>query len=130
MRRDHLLDGPDWLLPRRRRRLRIGDLMVAIALACLGLGAVTRPDLSGGDRLLLGLVALAVLVLQLVQWGLASVRVHRLWSGADILLGILSSLLALFVFVGLILLGLVLPQGAALISVMMLIMVVYLTTWD
>jgi hypothetical protein len=33
-------------------------------------------------------------------------------------------------FVCLILLGLVFPQGAALLSVMMLLQVVYLTTWE
>ena len=104
--------------------------MVAVALAALGFTAVTLPDLSGGEQLFLGLVALAVLGLQWVQWGIASVPAHRLWSGANTLLGILSSLIALFMFVGLILLGLVLPQGAALISVMMLLLVVYLTTWD
>jgi hypothetical protein len=33
-------------------------------------------------------------------------------------------------FISLVVLGLVFPQGAALLSLMMLIFVVYLTTWD
>ena len=44
--------------------------------------------------------------------------------------GVFSSLMALLMFVCLFLLGLVFPQGAALLSVMMLLQVVYLTTWE
>ena len=46
-----------------------------------------------------------------------------------VLLGVLSSLMALSMFMFLIILGLVFPQGAAILSVMMLIQVVHLTTW-
>lgn len=45
-------------------------------------------------------------------------------------MGVLSSFLALSMFVFLVILGLVFPQGAALLSVMILIQVMYLTTWD
>ena len=57
-------------------------------------------------------------------------RYYRSRPGVVMLLGVLSSLMALAMFVFLVILGLVFPQGAALLSVMMLLLVVYQTTWD
>jgi hypothetical protein len=130
MGRDHFLDGTHCLSRSRPRRLRIGDLMVAVAITALGLTAVCLPELTGGERLFLGAFALAFLGLQCAQWGVASIPVTGARPGMTILLGVLSSLMALSMFIFLIILGLVFPQGAALLSVMMLILVVYLTTWD
>jgi hypothetical protein len=48
----------------------------------------------------------------------------------SIFIGVISSVMALSMFVYPILLGLIFPQGAALLSVMMLLEVVYLTTWE
>ena len=45
-------------------------------------------------------------------------------------LGIISSFVAVAMFIAIVILGLVFPQGAALLSVLILIQVVYLTTWD
>jgi hypothetical protein len=126
---DHFLDGTPWLSRPRRRRLRIGDLMVVVAMTALGLTAVCLPELTGGERFLLGALALAFLGLQWAQWGLASIPVANSRPRMTILLGVLSSLMALSMFIFLIILGLAFPQGAALLSVMMLILVVYLTTW-
>ncbi len=46
------------------------------------------------------------------------------------MLGVVSSLLALAMFVLLFVLGLVYPQGAALESVLILIQVAFMSTWD
>jgi hypothetical protein len=130
MRQVPFLDETNWLLRTRRRRFRIGDLMVGVAVAAIGLSAISLPGLAVGERLFLGAITLAFLGLQWIQWGLASVRASRSWPGKTVLVGILSSFLAVAMFVMLFILGLVFPQGAALLSVMILIQVVYLTTWD
>jgi hypothetical protein len=130
MRQEPFFDGPDWLLRGRRRRFRIGDLMVGVAVVAIGLSVISLPSLTGGERLFLGAITLAFLGLLWIQWGLASVRASRSWAGKTVLLGILSSFLAVAMFVMLFILGLAFPQGAALLSVMILIQVVYLTTWD
>jgi hypothetical protein len=130
MGQEPFLDGPNWLLRTRRRRFRIGDLMVGIAVAAIGLSAISIPGLTGAQRLFHGAVTLLFLGLQWIQWGLASVRTNRSQPGKSVLLGILSSFLAVAMFVMLFVLGLAFPQGAALLSVMILIQVVYLTTWD
>ena len=46
------------------------------------------------------------------------------------ILGVLSCILACSMFVSLVILGLIIPQGAALLGVAMLLLVVYMTTWD
>ena len=55
------------------------------------------------------------------------------WFGGRIpatILSILSCVVACLMFVSLVFLGLIIPQGAALLSVAMLLLVVYMTTWD
>jgi hypothetical protein len=130
MGRESFLEGTDWVLRTRRRRFRIGDLMVAVAMTAIGLCAISLPDLTGGERLFLGGVTLVFLGLQWTQWGLASLSANRSRPAKTVALGVLSSLLAMAMFTALVILGLVFPQGAALLSVMILIQVVYLTTWD
>jgi hypothetical protein len=130
MGRERFLEGTDWLARSRRRRLRIGDLMVAVVMTAIGLSAISLPGQSGGERLFLGAITLTFLALQWAQWGLASTPTHPSRPGMTFILGIISTFLALAMFVVLIFLGLVFPQGAALLSVMSLIQVVYLTTWD
>jgi hypothetical protein len=127
---ENLFEGIHWLVRHRRRRFRIGDLMVAIAMTAIGFSAVSLPGLTGGERLLLGVVAVAFLGLLWAQWGLASIPSVRARPSVSVLVGVISSLMALSMFVCLVLLGLVYPQGAALLSVMMLLQVVYLTTWE
>jgi len=127
---EDLLEDTHWVLRTRHRRLRIGDLMIAVAMIALALAVVSLADLASGQRLLLATIALASLGLQWAQWGLAGIRTTQSRSGAGMLLGVLSSLIALAMLVFLVFLGLVFPQGAALLSVMMLLLVVYQTTWD
>lgn len=130
MGREYFLDGTDWLVRSRRRRLRIGDLMIAIAITALGLAAISLADFTPGARNLVATVTLGLLALQWTQWALASVQVNQSHPGKMLLLGILSSFAALAMLLALIVLGLVFPQGTALLTVMILIQVVYLTTWD
>ena len=104
--------------------------MVAVAMIALGLSATGLAEVTGRGRLILSAVALTFLALQWTQWWLASIPANHSRPGLAVVLGIVSSLLALAMFVVLIIVGLVFPQGAALVSVMILIHVVYLTTWD
>jgi hypothetical protein len=104
--------------------------MVAVAVTAIGLSVVSLSDLTGRERLFLGVVVVIFLGLLCAQWGLASIPVARARPGLSLFLGIVSSIMALSMFICLVLLGLVFPQGAALLSVMMLLQVVYLTTWE
>jgi hypothetical protein len=104
--------------------------MVAVAMTAIGLSAISLPDQTGGERLFLGVVAVAFLGLLWAQWRIASIPAARARPGVSIFVGGLSSIMAISMFICLILLGLAFPQGAALLSVMMLLQVVYLTTWD
>ena len=70
------------------------------------------------------------LVLLVVQRGIAGVSVRKFHPAIHTVLGILSCVVACSMFVSLVILGLIIPQGAALLSVAMLVLVVYLTTWD
>jgi hypothetical protein len=128
--RDHVRSGRDWVLTARPRRLRIGDLVVAIAMIAIGLATIRLLDSTGRERLLVGAATLIFLGLQWAQWGLASITPSRPRPGLVVLLGISSSLLAVAMFVVLIIVGLLFPTGAALLGVLILIQVVYLTTWD
>jgi hypothetical protein len=116
-----------WQLHSRRRRLRIGDMMAVVVITAIGLAAVTLPELDGGGRVLLGVVAILCLGLQWAQWGLASVRVmHPAING---LLVALSFIVTLSIFICVVVLGLIFPHVGAFLSVTMLIFGVYLTTW-
>jgi hypothetical protein len=121
-------DGTPWPLQARSRRLRIGDMMAGVVMAALGLTAVSPSELSGGARWLLGAFALASLGLLWAQWGLASVTATR--PAITALLGALASIIALLTLAAVIALWFVFPQAAAVLSVMMLLFVIYMTTWD
>ena len=73
MGREHLLDESNWLLLSRRRRLRIGDLMVAVAIAAVALSVGSLSNLTSGTRLGSGVLALVFLGLQVGHWGIASI---------------------------------------------------------
>ncbi len=114
--REHdFFDGRHWLARPRRRRFGIGDLMIAIAITALALAAVSPPDLSDGERLFIAAFALAFLTLLWGQWALAGMPFDRARSGLRLFVGVVSSLVALSMFICLTLLGLVFPQGAALL---------------
>jgi hypothetical protein len=125
---DHLL-GPKWVLTARRRRLRIGDLMVFVALTALAISTVTVTELIR-DKWLMGTFTLVFLVLLVGQRGIAGISCRRFRPAIDIFLGITSCVMAISMFIALVVLGLIIPQGAALLSMAMLLLVVYMTTWD
>jgi peptidoglycan/LPS O-acetylase OafA/YrhL len=130
MGREHLLDESDWLLLSRRRRFRIGDLMVAIALAAVALSVGSLSNLTGDRRLGFALLAPLFLGLQAAQWRIAGIAPGRVRPGIFALLCILSFLMALLMFACLIILGLIFPEGLALVVGTMIVMAIYLTTWD
>jgi hypothetical protein len=125
---NYSFDGTPWPLHSRGRRLRIGDLMAAVVIVALGLAAVSLPEVTGGARWLLGAFALFCLGMLWAQWWLASIPTAR--PAITALLGALASIIALSMFASLVVLWFAFPQAAALLSVMMLILVVYLPTWD
>jgi hypothetical protein len=130
MERDNALEGLNDLLTRRRRRLRIGDLLAAVALLALGLFAVRVPDVTGGMRPLVGLLTTTFLGLILAQWGMAGISFRRPRPIMNAFLGVLSPFFALSAFVGVVVLGFLAPGAAAVVSVTALLLVVYMTTWD
>jgi hypothetical protein len=121
--------GPKWILSARRRRLTIGDLMVAVALTAIGISTVTVVERTG-DKWLMGTFTIAFLGLLVGQRGIAGIACRRFRPAIDAFLGVLSCVMACSMFVSLAVLGLIVPQGAALLSVAMLLLVVYMTTWD
>lgn len=121
-------DGTPWPLQSRSRRLRIGDVMAGVVMAALGLAAVSPRELSGGARVLLGAFVLLSLGMLWAQWGLASVTAAR--PAVTALLGALASIIALLTFASVLALWFAFPQAAALLSVMLLLFVIYMTTWD
>jgi hypothetical protein len=128
----------DWVSICRPRRLTIGDLMIGVVLAALGsalLAVTLQSSLSDDQRTGFGVFALFVLALTAAQRGLASIpgrrlRSGRLRSGLSTLVGIVAYLLAMLTYVGLFIGALLFPEGAALLVVTMLVLFIYLTTWD
>jgi hypothetical protein len=133
MRHEHGLEEFPWLRISRPRRLTIGDLMVGVALAALGacgLSMTLRSQWSGGEQSAFGILVLIVLGLQVVQWGLASIPIRRVRAGMNTFLGIVSYFVAMVTYVCLFILAAAFPEGAVLVVVTMLVLVIYRTTWD
>jgi hypothetical protein len=130
MGREHLLDESNWLLLSRRRRLRIGDLMVAVGIAAVALSVGSLSNLTSGTRLGSGVLALVFLGLQVAHWAIVSISPGRVRPAINALLCTLSFLIALLMFVCLIILGLIFPEGLALVVGTMIVLAIYLTTWD
>jgi hypothetical protein len=133
MGREQPLDEFRWLSISRPRRLMLGDLMVGVAvaaLACFTLTATLRSELSDGDRAAFGMLVLVLFGLQAAQWKLGSIPTGGLESMKGTLLGIASYLVGMMMFVCLFVLACVFAEGAAFVMIALLILVVYLTTWD
>ena len=73
MGRQRLFDGQCFLARSPHRQFRTGDLMIGIAMAALGLSVISLPNLTGRERLFLGLFAVAFLTMLWAQWALVSV---------------------------------------------------------
>jgi hypothetical protein len=126
----HFVPEPRWVLSPHRRRLTIGDVMVVIALAAIGFSTVALPAPSIREKQFLGTFNLGFLGLLFAQWGIAGIPGRRSGPAVHVFLGVLSCSMSLFMFVSLVVLGLIIPQGAAFIGVEALLLVVYLTTWN
>ena len=127
------LDEFRWLAISRRRRISIGDLMVGVAvaaLACLTVTVTLRSSLDHGGRVGFGLLVLVLFALQAAQWKLSGIPAGGLESGLSTLLGILSYLVGMTTFVGVFILACVFAEGAAYVVAAMLVLIVYMTTWD
>jgi hypothetical protein len=132
MGREHLLDESNWLLLPRRRRFRIGDLMVVVALTAVALSVGSLSSLSNlpSDlRPVFGVLALVFLGLQVGLWRIASIPPGRVPWGMTAIFCVVF-LMALLMFACLIILGLIFPEGLALVIGAMVVLAIYLTTWD
>jgi hypothetical protein len=127
---DDLFDTKRSLVRSRARQVRIGDLLFGVAMTALGLSALTADDLAGRERLLLGLFALSFFALVGAQWALAGIQRARAQPVVDTAVGVLSAVMALSMFTCLVFVGIFFPHVAALLSVMLLLQVVYLITWE
>jgi hypothetical protein len=133
MGRDQLLDDFPWFVISRPRRLTLGDLMAGVVLAALGsaLWAVSlQSQWSDDQRAAFGVVTLIILGLQAVQWALAGIKTRRPRPALDTLLGFISYFLAMVIYLCLFVLAIGFPEGAGLVVLTMLVIVIYRATWD
>jgi hypothetical protein len=117
----------------RPRRFRIADAMAAVGLTAIGMALFTAVDRSGFDpgvRSAFGIAATLALVSLPCQWSLASLRAGGRHSWASAFLGLAAALLAIVTVVCVGILAVALAEGAALLVLMLLTLVVYMTTWD
>jgi len=134
MEHEHPADDYRWLWTVRPRRLGLGDLMFAVALAALGCFAtvlVLRSDVGDFRRAAFGLVTLLLFVMQAAQWrlgGLPAKDDPR--SRRELVLGIASYLLAMAMFVFLLALAALFPDGAAVVVLALIVVALYLSTWE
>lgn len=126
-------DDYRWLWTARPRRLNLGDLMFVVALAALGssaLALVLRSELSDERRAGFGVLTLFLFAMQAAQWRLGGVPVRDPHSGGSVALGFASYAIAMAMFAGLLGLAALFPDGAALVVITLVIMAIYLSTWE
>jgi hypothetical protein len=130
---EHPVDDYRWLWTARPRRLNLGDLMFGVALAALGccaLALVFRSGLSDGLRAAFGAVTLLLFAMQAAQWRLGGIPASDPRSGRHLLLGLASYVLAMAMFVSLLVLAALFPDGAALVILALIVTAIYLSTWE
>jgi hypothetical protein len=133
MGREHPVDESRWLLTARPRRLTLGDLIFGVGLAALGSLALTlvlRSELDEGRRVAFGVVSLLLFAMQAAQWRLGGVPVADPHSRGSFLLGIASYFLAMLMFGCLLALAALFPDGAAIDIIALIVIAIYLSTWD
>jgi hypothetical protein len=135
MARPQQFEDFDWRTISRPRRLTIGDLMFVVALAALGVCTITRivdSTLTGDEQIVFVIAVTIPIALQATQWRIANLaaRRARARSKTASLLDALAVLVAFLTFVCLFIIAVAFPQGAALVVVTMLVLVVYRATWD
>jgi hypothetical protein len=130
---EHPVDESRWLLTARPRRLNLGDLIFGVGLAALGSLALTlvlRSELDGGRRAAFGVVSLILFAMQAAQWKLGGIPVDDPNSRGSVLLGIASYVLAMLMFGCLLALAALFPDGAAIDVIALIVVAIYLSTWD
>ena len=133
MEHERPVDDYRWLWTVRPRRLGLGDLMFGMALAALGCFAmvlVFRSELGDGRRAAFGLVTLLLFAMQAAQWRLGGLPAYDSRSRRELLLGVASYLLAMVMFVLLLALAALFPDGAALVVLALIVVALYLSTWE
>jgi hypothetical protein len=129
----HPVDDYRWLWTARPRRLNLGDLMFAVALAalaCLALVLVFRSELSDSRRAAFGVVTLVLFAMHAAQWKLGGMPASDLRSRRELFLGIAAYLLAMAMFLLLLALAALFPDGAAVVVIALVVMAIYLGTWE
>src|SRR4051794_33976706 len=127
------VDDYRWLWTARPRRLNLGDLLFGVGLAAPGCGAlalVLRSELSDARRAGFGVLALFLFAMQAAQWRLGGVPLRDPHSGGSVAPGVASYLIAMAMFAGLLGLAALSPDGAALVVLMLIVMAIYLSTWE
>jgi peptidoglycan/LPS O-acetylase OafA/YrhL len=130
---EHPVDDYRWLWTARPRRLNLGDLMFGVVLAALGSFALTlvlRSELSDQGRAGFGALTLLLFAMQAAQWRLGGVPVRDPRSASSVALGVASYLIAMIMFVDLLGLAALFPDGAALVVIVLIVMAIYLSTWE
>ncbi len=130
---EHPVDDYRWLWTARPRRLNLGDLMFGVAVAALGccaLALVLRSELSDERRAGFGVVALLLFAMQAAQWRLGGIPVRDPRSGGSVALGVASYLIAMAMFLGLLAMAALFPDGAAVVVIMLIVTAIYLSTWE
>jgi hypothetical protein len=133
MGRDQLLEDFPWFTISRTRRLTIVDLMIGVVVAALGssvLAVMLRSSWSDEHRAVFAVLALIVFGSLAAQRGLAAIPIRGLESTRSVVLGIVSYGLAMATYFCLFVMAAAFPEGAALVVITLLVLAVYLTTWD
>jgi hypothetical protein len=130
MDREDFFDGNRSRPRCRSRQIRIGDLVFGVAMIAIGLSSLGAPEFTDRQRLFLGLFAVAFLTLLGAQWALASFAHTQARPIIGTLVGVVSAAMALSMFICLFVVGLFFPHAAASLSIMALLQVVYLITWE
>ena len=100
-----------------------------MALGCLAMVAVLRSDLDGAGRGVFGLATGLLFAMQAAQWRLGGLPARDLRSGRELRLGIASYLLAMGMFLDLLAIAALFPDGAALVVLALVVAGLYLSTW-
>jgi hypothetical protein len=117
----------------RPRRFAVRDLMLTVAFAALGMTVITlvdRSDLKPGERPAFCVIVAIAFFCLYCQWPISRVRAGDERALASAIPGVFSMLLATATLICLIVVSARFPEASALLMLMMVILVFYLTSWD
>ncbi len=116
----------------RSRRWTTGDLMMGVVMASLVMAVVSllaRSRLPQEEQAWFAIASVVALLTITIQWPLSSTRLDRLpfWSRFVVCLLIVAPVMAMFA--GLVVITVLFPAGAVLVVGMMVLLILYLSTW-